>query len=81
MNYLHKLDVTAGILLVVGGLNWLLVGLFSFNLVSAVFMNDILCRLIYVIVGIAGIYTLARLPALYHLGSHHLPPHTPPMAS
>ena len=48
------------ILLVVGGLNWLLVGLFNFDLVAALF-GDMsgLSRLVYVVVGLSAITVLA----------------------
>ena len=47
------------ILLVIGGLNWLLVGLFEFDLVAAIFgeMSPV-SRVVYVLVGIAAIWTL-----------------------
>ena len=48
------------VLLVVGGLNWLLVGLFDFDLVAALF-GDMsgLSRSVYVLVGIAAVIVLA----------------------
>ncbi len=51
------IDVIAAILLVIGGLNWGLVGLFSFNLVATLF-GDMsgLSRVVYVLVGLAAIY-------------------------
>jgi uncharacterized membrane protein YuzA (DUF378 family) len=52
-------------LLVVGGLNWLLVGLFRFDLVAAVFgVDSAVSRLIYVLVGISAVYCAATIPAL-----------------
>jgi uncharacterized protein len=53
------------ILLVVGGLNWALVGLFNFDLVAAIFgQMSLLSRVVYVVVGIAAIYALTLLPRL-----------------
>lgn len=47
------------VILVIGGLNWGLVGLFNFNLVSALFGEmSALSRLIYVLVGLSALYTL-----------------------
>ncbi len=43
----------AVIILIVGGLNWGLVGLFKFNLVEAIFGNT-LSRIIYIVVGAAA---------------------------
>ena len=49
--------VIALILVIVGALNWLLVGVFSFNLVSWITMGvKWLESLVYIVVGIAGIY-------------------------
>ena len=53
------------ILLVVGGLNWGLVGLFEFDLVAAIFGEmSILSRIIYVLVGLAAIYAAVLSPRL-----------------
>lgn len=47
-------------LVIVGALNWLLVGLFEFNLVDSIFgVSTILSRIIYVVVGLAGIWSIA----------------------
>ena len=59
MNKLSALDWIALILIIVGGLNWGLVGAFSFDLVAAIFGDmSALSRIIYVLVGLAAIYTL-----------------------
>jgi len=47
------------VLLVIGGLNWLLVGLFNFDLVAALFgQMSALSRTVYVLVGIAALCVL-----------------------
>ena len=52
-------------LLVVGGLNWLLVGLMRFDLVAAIFgVDSIGSRVVYILVGIAAIYCAVTIPAL-----------------
>ena len=53
------LHIITFILLLIGGLNWLLVGLFSFDLVSFMF-GDMsgLSRTVYVIVGISAVFEL-----------------------
>ncbi|MDD4332546.1 MAG: DUF378 domain-containing protein [Patescibacteria group bacterium] len=57
MNNLTKLDWVALILVIIGALNWALVGIFSFDLVAAIFGNmTVLARIIYTLVGISGIY-------------------------
>lgn len=51
------------VLLIVGGLNWALVGLFNFDLVAAIFGSlSLLSRIVYVLVGLAAIYALFLLP-------------------
>ncbi|EJW13055.1 hypothetical protein A33M_0547 [Rhodovulum sp. PH10] len=45
------------ILIIVGGINWGLVGLFEFNLVDAIFGADF-ARVIYVIVGLSALWQL-----------------------
>jgi uncharacterized membrane protein YuzA (DUF378 family) len=56
MNFLKTL---AFVLVVVGGLNWGLVGLFQFNLVSALFGSvSTLETLTYVLVGLSAVYML-----------------------
>jgi len=51
--------------MVIGGLNWGLIGLFRFDLVAAIFgeMSSI-SRTIYALVGVATVYSAIALPAL-----------------
>ncbi|MHB1296834.1 MAG: DUF378 domain-containing protein [Anaerolineae bacterium] len=59
MRRVTGLDWVALILLIIGGLNWLLVGLFSFDLVAAIFGElSVLSRIIYILVGLAALYTI-----------------------
>lgn len=57
MNKLNVLDWVALVLVIVGGLNWGLVGLMSFDLVAALF-GDMsgLSKLVYVLVGLSALY-------------------------
>lgn len=53
------LDWIALILLIIGGLNWGLVGIFKFDLVQAIFGSvPVLRDIIYILVGIAALYTI-----------------------
>ena len=62
MNKLTGLDIVAFILIIVGGLNWLLWGIFSFDLVAAIFgYLSVISRIVYILVGLAAIYTLVNL--------------------
>lgn len=56
-NFMKGLDVTAMVLLVIGGLNWGLVGFFGFDIVSAIFgANTAVTRFIFCLVGLAALY-------------------------
>jgi len=56
---LGALDWIALVLLIIGGLNWALVGLFDFDLVAAIFGNmSAISRIVYALVGLAALYTL-----------------------
>ena len=55
-------------LVVVGALNWLLVGLFEWNLVTEIFGTGTVTDVIYVIVGLAGVMRLPRLFEDFRLG-------------
>ena len=53
------LDWVCIILVVIGALNWGLVGLFEFDLVAAIFGHlSALSRVVYVLVAVAGVYLL-----------------------
>jgi uncharacterized membrane protein YuzA (DUF378 family) len=55
---MKALHVTAFTLLVIGGLNWLLVG-FGWNLVDYLFgMGSVISKIIYILVGISAIVEL-----------------------
>lgn len=64
---MNALDWAATILMIVGGLNWGLVGLFDYNVVAALFGDQTpLTRLVYALVGVAalyGIYMAAKIAA------------------
>lgn len=57
------LDRLALVLLIIGGLNWLLVGLFEYDLVASIFggQTAFISKVIYTIVGIAGLYCISLL--------------------
>lgn len=60
MDKLNTLDWTVLVLVVVGGLNWALVGLFDFDLVAAIFGDmSVLSRIVYILVGLSAVYVLA----------------------
>lgn len=67
---MRTVDVIATILVVIGALNWGLVGLFDFNLVHALFRDTIITRLVYIVVGLAGIWEIAQWNAMHYRWAH-----------
>ena len=62
MKKLNALDWIALILVVVGALNWGLVGLFGIDLVALLFMSVyVVAQIVYILVGVAGLYLLISM--------------------
>ncbi|MEG0144848.1 MAG: DUF378 domain-containing protein, partial [Clostridia bacterium] len=57
------MDRISLILIIVGAVNWLLVGLFGFDLVAYICggQTSLLSRIIYSVVGIAGLWSISLL--------------------
>lgn len=57
------LDNTSLVITIIGAINWLLVGLFQFDLVAYIFggQASTVSRVIYTIVGIAGLWCISLL--------------------
>ena len=65
MKSLNALDWIAILLLIIGGLNWGLVGIFSWDLVAAIFGDmSVISRIVYILVGLSGVYILFSLGKL-----------------
>lgn len=59
------MNMIAFVLVIIGGLNWGLIGLFNFNLISAIFgAMSTLTRIIYILVGISALYLVLK-PGLW----------------
>lgn len=56
---MKDLKLVAFVLLIIGGLNWLLVGLFSFD-VGVIFggQEALISRIVYILVGLSAIYSI-----------------------
>ncbi|MGL5675696.1 MAG: DUF378 domain-containing protein [Cellulosilyticaceae bacterium] len=63
-------DYIALTLVIIGALNWGLIGFFQFDLVAALFggMSSWISRVVYALVGIAGIYSLTLFGRLSNNG-------------
>ncbi len=56
------IDTIALILIIIGAINWGLIGLFNFNLVDTIFgAMSIISRIIYILVGISGLWGIKLL--------------------
>ena len=68
---MKKLDALTAALLLVGGLNWGLVGIARFDLVATVVgldfgQTNLASRLVYALVGLSAVYLTTQLPAIRH---------------
>ena len=76
MEFLKRLEPLFLLLMVLGALNWLIVGLFEFNVVTEVFGAGTVANVIYVLFGLSAVMLLPRLMEdLGHMGDHGVRPH------
>lgn len=68
MRTVKTIDWIALLLIVIGAINWGLVGFFQYDLVGSIFggTSSLASRIVYAIVGIAGIYGLTFFDAVTH---------------
>nr|WBF70392.1 hypothetical protein [Megavirus caiporensis] len=70
-NWSNKLLIVSVILVVIGALNWGWIGITSNNLVAslnnATFRSETLERIIYILVGLAGLYLLFNIGSLWKM--------------
>ena len=56
------IDKIALVLIIIGAINWGLVGIFNFNLVDSIFGTmSVISRIIYALVGISGLWSIRAL--------------------
>ncbi len=57
------LNIITLVLVIIGGINWGLVGAFQFDLVAAIFggQDALLARIVYVLVGLSALYQIVPL--------------------
>ncbi len=59
---MRAVNIITLILVIIGGLNWGLVGLFEFDLVAAIFgVGSMLSKIVYVLVGLSALWQLVPL--------------------
>ncbi len=62
---MKTVNTIALVLVVVGALNWGLVGLFGFNLVNAILGSmPMIERVVYVLVGVSAVLVATKLPSM-----------------
>lgn len=63
---MRTLDWISWILVIIGGLNWLLIGLFSWNILGAIFGTGVLAHIIYILVGLSALYQIIFFKGIKH---------------
>lgn len=75
---MRTLNTIAYILVIIGGINWGLVGLFGLDLVAALFGEmSVASRIVYVLVGMAAVWATAALVSMRHPVTTSEHPRTP----
>jgi uncharacterized protein len=74
MDVIKRMEPLWLALIVVGALNWGLVGLFEFNLVEEIIGAGTVADVIYAIVGLAGLMMLPRLFEDFRVSMHRTHP-------
>jgi uncharacterized membrane protein YuzA (DUF378 family) len=68
---LNGIDWLALVLVIVGGLNWGLVGAFDYNLVDSIFgEGSTISRVVYVLVGLSAVYLIYTASKLMQPSRH-----------
>ncbi|KKX26175.1 DUF378 domain-containing protein [Rhizobium sp. LC145] len=67
---MHALNLVTLLLIIIGGISWLFVGLFQFDLVATLFggQEAILSRIVYVLVGLSAVYQLIPFSRAISIG-------------
>ncbi len=61
------IDIIAAILLIIGGLNWGIIGVSDTNIVQSIFGSQpVLLHIIYILVGLSAVYSIIQWRAICH---------------
>ena len=69
MDYLRRFDPLALFLIIVGALNWGILGVTDTNVLREIFGTGTLTDVVYVVVGVAGLMYVPRLFDALHIGA------------
>ena len=70
MEMVRRLEPLALLLVVLGALNWGMVGLFDTNVITEIFGSGTVTDVIYTVVGVCGLVLVPRVMESMHLGDH-----------
>jgi len=67
---MKSLNILTLLLVIIGGVNWLLVGVAQFDLVAALFggQDAALARIVYILVGLSALYQIVPLLRAFSVG-------------
>ncbi len=68
MEMLKRFEPLALLIMIVGALNWGILGLTDTNVLAEIFGTGTLTDVVYVIVGVSGLMFLPRLMEMFHIG-------------
>ena len=74
MEFIKRMEPIWLALMVIGALNWGIVGLFDTNVVSEIFGTGTVTDVVYVVIGIAGLMMVPRLLEELRIGTHRAHP-------
>jgi hypothetical protein len=74
MEFIKRTEPIWLALMVIGALNWGIVGLFDTNVVEEIFGTGTLTDVVYVVVGFAGLMMVPRLVQELRIGTHRAHP-------
>jgi uncharacterized protein len=64
---MKAMNVLAAVLVLIGALNWGLVGVLNFNLVAALFGQSLIASIVYTLVGLAGLFLATQWASMRRL--------------
>jgi uncharacterized protein len=70
MEMIKRLEPIALLVVVLGALNWGMVGLFDTNVISDIFGSSTLTDVVYTVVGVCGLLYVPRLLESLHMSDH-----------
>ena len=70
MEMVRRFEPVALLLMVLGALNWGMVGLFDTNVIADVFGSGTLTDIVYTVIGACGLLLIPRLLDGFHIGGH-----------